>query len=27
MYSDGSVVDCGTAGAWYRETPDAQCLN
>ena len=25
VYSDGSVVDCGADGAWYREMLDAQC--
>ena len=25
VYSDGSVVGCGTSGPWFRETPDARC--
>ncbi len=25
MYSDGSLVDCGTTGDWFRDTPDTPC--
>ncbi len=25
VYSDGSVVDCGTGEPWFRETADASC--
>jgi predicted amidohydrolase YtcJ len=25
MYSDGSLVDCGTTGDWFRDTPDTRC--
>jgi predicted amidohydrolase YtcJ len=25
VYSDGSVVDCGANGDWFRETPEASC--
>ncbi len=25
VYSDGSVVDCGTGGPWFREAPDGRC--